>query len=392
MTQAPPRLDFVLGLPRSGSTWLGRALGRHPDVAVFGETCFYGRLHVSPRPDGWYGAEELERVRRIQRTRDWETTTSDPTGGNPPWRPGEYAALVDAAVGGLQPPVRPRDVLAAIAAAVAVRESKQRVIEKTPQHVHWLPRVAASFPDARFVLTVRDPYEYMASYQRLGRRLDGRARRALDLSWRHPLIAALFWRSYSTSIELALANYPERTLLVRTEDLRDRPGEVLAGVQSFLELPEVDLFGTEGVNSSFREGERRALRGTDVFWMNLVAGRAMRRGGYESRKEKPGVAAAAVSIAIAPLSLAATAVRIPSMVPSLGGAVTGTSGAGSGVRRARAERHRVAPSRLGKALRTVTNGCRPRPSSPSPSASAPGRKRATRSWRCRWEWRGSPSS
>jgi Sulfotransferase family len=312
---APPRLDFILGMPRSGSTWLGRSLGRHPDVAVFGETCFYGRMYVPPRPDGTYGDGELERVRGIQRTRDWETTTTDSTPGDPPWQPGEYAALVDAAIRGLRAPVRPRDVLAAIAASVAARESKQHVVEKTPQHVHWLPRVAASFPDARFVLTVRDPYAYMASYQRLGRRLDGKVRRLLDLSWRHPLIAALFWRSYSTSIERALARYPDRTLLVRTEDLKERPREVLGRVQAFLDLSEVDLSGAGSVNSSFREGEPRALSGTDVFWMNLVAGRAMRRSGYEPREQRAGLAATGASILTAPLSLAATAVRIPSMVP-----------------------------------------------------------------------------
>ena len=315
MTGAAPRLDFVLGMPRSGSTWLGRALGRHPDVAVFGETCFYGRLYVEPREDGSYGPYELERVRLIQRTRDWETTTTDPTGGEPPWRPGEYARLVDAALAGMRPPVTPREVFVVIAAAVAARGSRARAIEKTPQHVHWLPRLAASFPEARFVLTIRDPYEYMASYKRLSRRLDGRARRVVDSSWRHPLIAALFWRSYSLSIERALANYPDRTLLVRTEDLRERAAETLAGLQSFLDLPEADLTGAEGANSSFREGEPRGLRATDVFWMSLVAGRAMRRTGYEPRPAKPGVVATFVSIALAPLSLGATAVRLPSMVP-----------------------------------------------------------------------------
>jgi Sulfotransferase family len=314
MTEEAPPLDFILGMPRSGSTWLGRALGSHPDVAVFGETCFYGRLYVPPRPDGSYGAEELEKVRRIQRERDWEATTSDPHGGDPPWRPGEFAALVDDAIGGLRPPQAPQDVLAAIATGVAARESKPRVIEKTPQHVHWLPRLVAGFPDARFILTLRDPYDYMASYQRLGRRLDGRLRRLLDLSWRHPLIAALFWRSYSISIERALARYPDRTLLVRAEDARDRPAEVLGGVQSFLGLPEADLSSAEGLNSSFREGEPRALRGTDVLWMNLVAGRAMRKSGYERRKQKAGILTTAISIVTAPLSLAATAVRIPSMV------------------------------------------------------------------------------
>ena len=315
MIEETARLDFILGLPRSGSTWLGRALGKHPDVAVFGETCFYGRLYVPPRHDGLYGADELERVRRIQRERDWATTTSDAHGGDPPWRPGEFAALVDAVVGGLRPPVPPRDVLAAIGAAVANRESKARALEKTPQHVHWLPRVAASFPDARFILTLRDPYDYMASYQRLGRRLNGRFERVLDLSWRHPLIAALFWRSYSTSIERALTRYPQRTLLVRTEDMRDRPLEVLANVQSFLGLSEARLSGVQGLNSSFRAGESRALRGIDVLWMNLVAGRAIRKSGYELRRQRVTVLTAAVSIVTAPLSLAATAVRIPRMMP-----------------------------------------------------------------------------
>ena len=315
MTEETPRLDFILGLPRSGSTWLGRALGGHPDVAVFGETCFYGRLYVPPRRDGLYGGEELERVRHIQRERDWESTTTDRHAGHPPWRPGEFAALVDTAVGALRPPVPPQDVLAAIGRAVANRESKARAVEKTPQHVHWLPRVAASFPEARFILTLRDPYDYMASYQRLGRRLDGRIERALDLSWRHPLIAALFWRSYSTSIEKALASYPDRTLLVRTEDMRDRPREVLADVQSFLGLPEADLSGEQGVNSSFRAGELRVLRGTDVLWMNLVAGRAIRRSGYGLRRQKVPVLTTTVSFLTAPLSLVATAVRVPGMTP-----------------------------------------------------------------------------
>jgi hypothetical protein len=49
--------------------------------------------------------------------------------------------------------------------------------------------------------------------------------------------------------------------------------------------------------------------------MNLVAGRAMRSNGYRPVPARPGVVATAVSIALAPLSVAATAVRVPSMVP-----------------------------------------------------------------------------
>ena len=58
----------------------------------------------------------------------------------------------------------------------------------------------------------------------------------------------------------------------------------------------------------------------------------MRRTGYEPRRAQPGIVATAVSIALAPLSLAATAVRIPSMVP------------GSFVAYARSWRRRWTPS------------------------------------------------
>jgi len=61
------RVDFLLGMARSGTTWLGRTLAEHPEVAVFGESSFFGRLYVPPGPDGMYGDRELARVRAIQR-------------------------------------------------------------------------------------------------------------------------------------------------------------------------------------------------------------------------------------------------------------------------------------------------------------------------------------
>jgi hypothetical protein len=313
--EAEPRLDFVVGLPRSGSTWVARALGRHPDIAVFGETSFFGRLFVPPRADGTYGASELERVRCLQRTRGWRETTGDASPSPGGATADAYAALVDVAVGRLTTPVRPAEVLSAISSEVARRERKSRVVEKTPHHVHWLPRLASSYPDARFVVTFRDPYEFAASFLALGRRLPTRMARALDLPWRHPLVAALFWRSYASAVERALARYPDRTLLVRLEEIRERPRDVLAAVQAFLELPPVDLAGTEGANSSFAGGARSPPDGVTVAWMNAVSGRALRRSGYEQRRANASLPSAALSLLTAPASVAATAARIPALVP-----------------------------------------------------------------------------
>jgi len=312
---AQPRLDFIVGLPRSGSTWLSYALGRHPDVAVFGETSFFGRLFVPPRADGTYGRRELERVRTRQHARGWQETTGDSPPGLVGTSAAPYPALVDDVFGRIRPPVRPAEVLSAIASEVARREGKARVVEKTPHHVHWLPRLASSYPDARFVVTFRDPYEFAASFLGLGRRLPTRVARALDLPWRHPLVAALFWRSYAFAVERALARYPDRTLLVRLEEIRDRPREVLASVQAFLEVQPLDLAGAEGANSSFAGGVRCPPDGVAVAWMNAVSGRAICRTGYEQRRAKPSLPYAVLSLLTAPLTVAATAARIPALVP-----------------------------------------------------------------------------
>jgi hypothetical protein len=310
-----PRLDFIVGLPRSGSTWLSYALGRHPDVAVFGETSFFGRLFVPPRADGTYGRRELERVRTRQHARGWQETTGDSPPGLVGTSAAPYPALVDDVLGRIRPPVRPAEVLSAIASEVARHEGKARVVEKTPHHVHWLPRLASSYPDARFVVTFRDPYEFAVSFLGLGRRLPTRTARALDLPWRHPLVAALFWRSYASAVERALAQYPDRTLLVRLEEVRERPSKVLAGVQAFLELPQVDLAGAEGANSSFAGAVRPPPDGVTVAWMNAVSGRAIRRSGYTQRPANASLPSAALSLLAAPLSVAATVARIPALVP-----------------------------------------------------------------------------
>jgi hypothetical protein len=303
-----PQIDFLVGMARSGTTWLGRVLAHHPEIAVFGESSFFGRLRVPPRPDGLYGPAELQEVVRIQRERDWRSTTTD----EEDVLHASYADLMRTALAGLAGPVPPAEAFRRIAAAVASSEGKPRVIEKTPHHVHWLPDLAEAFPDARFVLTIRDPYEFVASHVNLGNRLGSRRERALDRSWRHPLIASLAWRGYMLSSERALAGYPERTLAVRTEELRTGPRATLDRIQAFLgvdwsELP-VDL---APLNSSFPPGVRPEPRADDLVWLRLVAGRVLRRHGYrppETRREPVRVLA---SFLTAPVVLLVTGARLP---------------------------------------------------------------------------------
>jgi hypothetical protein len=312
---AEVKIDFIAGMARSGTTWLGRTLAAHPDVAVFGESSFFGRLYVPPRADGRYGAEELERVRAIQREQEWSATTGDASGCLMRTRAADYAALVDASFRGMQAPVTPAEAFRSLASAIAESEGKPRALEKTPHHVHWLERIAASVPDARFVLLTRDPYGFMLSLEHLGDRIDDRRRRTLDRAWRHPLLAALAWRGYMLSVERAVERYGDRILVVDSRELRRRPNELLVSVQSFLGLEVHDLAHAAGENSSFGAGGRPGLGGQDVLWMNLVAGRVMRRNGYPVARVPVRPGRVLISLLTLPLSLAYVSVALPRRVP-----------------------------------------------------------------------------
>jgi hypothetical protein len=211
--------------------------------------------------------------------------------------------------------VTPADAFRHLAYAIARSEGKPHVLEKTPHHVHWLDRIAPSFPESHFVLLTRDPYGFMLSLQHLGDRLESRYRRGLDRTLRHPLLCALAWRGYMLSIERALDRYGERILVVDSRDLRQRPDALLASIQSFLGLEHRELAPALAKNSSFRDERRPALRGQDLFWMKLVAGRVMSRNGYKPERIPLRPAGTLASFLTAPLSLAAVALGVRRTVP-----------------------------------------------------------------------------
>ncbi len=64
MTQDTKLLGFIVGMSRSGTTWLSNSLNAHPSVAVFGETGFWGKMYIVPKgqtycPDDYHSFSAL---------------------------------------------------------------------------------------------------------------------------------------------------------------------------------------------------------------------------------------------------------------------------------------------------------------------------------------------
>jgi len=256
-------VDFLLGMPRSGSSWLGAQLDRAPGLAVFGETSFFGRYRVAPRGDGRYGASELARVKRVQSGRTWAATTGVPSGvrvDGPVWR-----EIVDEAVdeGG---ETKPAAVFRSLAGGVARHTGASRTLEKTPHHVLAGVELATRFPEARFVVTRREPYGFVRSLHHAGRRRTRRSR-VSDLQ-RHPALCALVWRRYAQAIDALAAYVPRRVLIVDNDSMRRRPSATIEQVAGFLGVappPPSEAMA----NSSFA-GAPPPLGADEVFWVNTL--------------------------------------------------------------------------------------------------------------------------
>jgi hypothetical protein len=186
-----PRLVFIVGSPRSGTTWLQSLLGSHASVVTPQETDVFSTV-VAPIQAGWDRQRELAigpggRERR-------------PKGLPTLLRDDEFRALVDALVARV------------VAAMAALDPAASVVVEKSPSHSRHTGLIASYLPDATFVHIVRDGRDVAASLQA--------AASGWGSHWAPSELkrAATLWRETVVGAREAATTSPY--LEVRYEDLR----------------------------------------------------------------------------------------------------------------------------------------------------------------------------
>lgn len=183
---------LIVGVPRTGSTLLEQALGRHPAVAAGGELEALRDVAVAARrpPEGDW-ADGLERI-----------VASD------------------------APALRARY----LAALSAVHPDAPRVTDKMPNNLLHLGLLGAILPGARVIRLRRDPTDtaFSCFRQPLG----------AGLPWATSLAGIAAWIACADQLlDHWAATAPIRLFDVRYEDLVARPEPTLAAVCAFLDLP-----------------------------------------------------------------------------------------------------------------------------------------------------------
>jgi hypothetical protein len=191
-TDAPtPRLVFIVGSPRSGTTWLQTLLGAHPSVVTPQETDVFSSL-VAPMQTGWDRQRELavDTGAAERRAKGLPTLLHDE----------EFHALVESVVARV------------VAAMAALDPAATVVVEKSPSHSRHTGLIADYLPDATFVHIIRDGRDVAASLRA--------AANGWGSHWAPTELkrAALLWRE--TVLGAREAATTGRYVEVRYEDLR----------------------------------------------------------------------------------------------------------------------------------------------------------------------------
>ena len=207
---------------------------------------------------------------------------------------------------------------------------KERWIEKTPVHVHFLAQIIRLMPDVKVIEMVRDPRAALASRklrQTDSEWLDAKERAELqevDRSTNYdPILDSMMWKAAIHAAREVKRNRPQNIVSVRYEDLVADPAATVGRVCEFAGLPysdemlnvgwinsatlmkeQADRTAKSGISTSAVEKWRNELTPTELFICQFLLKSEMRELGYEP------VPAGLGARLKAPLILAGTAVNL----------------------------------------------------------------------------------
>ena len=145
---------FILGFPRSGTTLLRAMLNAHPEFAVPPESHFIVPLEPNGRTPGKAPFESSRFLDQLSADRwflRWGLSLDDVERALDRVRPRTYA-----------------DAVREVFAAYARLKRKPRYADKTPDYLAHINRLAALFPEGRFIHIIRDGRDIWLSHRDVG--------------------------------------------------------------------------------------------------------------------------------------------------------------------------------------------------------------------------------
>ncbi|MGZ8218220.1 sulfotransferase family protein, partial [Methylomagnum sp.] len=195
---------FLVGCPRSGTTWLQIILGNHPKIATARETHLFDvYLHrLYDRWDSEEKSQDKDGLRILLSRSEFDGLC------------GQFASAVMNKI-------------------AAVKPGAALVLEKTPGNIKKHKLIKQFFPDAKFLHIVRDPRAVAASLLAAKQEPWG--------NWAPNDVysAARMWRDHVMLARRELVLYGNDFKEIRYEDLSNNPTAVVHNIWKWLAIPPV---------------------------------------------------------------------------------------------------------------------------------------------------------
>ena len=262
---------FVVGNSRSGTTMMGRILGGHGDVFTFNELHFFEQLWAPTTDpttlDPRQARDMLTMLMSYQRD-----------GYYAAHKPRRYLGESERIIGTIDGPITAPAIFSAFIRYEVAAHRKAIGCDQTPRNLYYLDELLKLYPEASFVVMVRDPRDVLLSQKNRWKR---RRLGAKGTPWwnalrtwagYHPQTISLLWRSGVAAGD-RFKDDP-RVCVLRFEDLLVEPEAQLRRVCEVMGLDyDASMLDVPRVGSSHQQ-DRHSERGLDP----VAAGR-WRKGG-----------------------------------------------------------------------------------------------------------------
>lgn len=262
MKETDPQIHFLVGMSRAAITWLSRALNQHPQIAVFGQSRFWGKHYLEPNKAGLYTHHHRDRLIQKARCFNWEATVGQEDGCFPETALREFRDILSDAIFQCSYPTQPKSVFTAMAKAVAQLKSATVVIEKTPHHALHADRIFNNFPEAKLILLWCDAQNHLRVLKS-----------QTDLLY-HPAAASLVWRRYNEKILRLRDDRPDKVIFTDYSELQKNSSVKISEIFTQLKVQPLPLeHGIPDFYHGRGPGETLPqLSAADYFWLHRIGG------------------------------------------------------------------------------------------------------------------------
>lgn len=327
------KMLFVVGNSRSGTTMMGRILGKHSDVYTFGELHFFGQLW-SPASSSELHQQKAEKLASqllcIQRQ-------GYRTHGNPSTFLKESRNFLSELAEFSATPDR---LFSAFLQYETLQNSKTIPCDQTPRNIFYIDDILRFYPQAKIINMIRDPRDVLLSQkQKWKRRFLGGTDMPMKETLRdwinyHPITISRIWHTAVTAADRFVDN--ERVTSIYFEKLLAHPEATVADVCDFigidyatsmLQVPQIgSSVGTDkpyqlGINptranswhtsyntkkdSDLLTENRKVLSSTEIYISQKINRTLMEKHNYIPIAIHPNIFSLAVNILSFPMKLAA---------------------------------------------------------------------------------------